>query len=153
MIFLLKYLDQYLQILQNYDLAYESKNKIFWKANSYPADEISLRTTGAGEFVLKCDDKTIGIVDENSAYWLTHPQAIYIHQGETYLVTKLDIPNKIVELEEQKTGYYTQAMSKSEFELIKLKKREESSWWREISWTDKSYGYCERFQTSKVAYK
>ena len=120
-----KILDQYLQILQNYDLAYESKNKIFWKANSYPADEISLRTTGAGEFVLKCNEKTIGIVDENSAYWFTHPQAVYIHQGETYLVTKLDIPNKIVELKEQKTGYYTQAMSKSEFELIKLKKKEE----------------------------
>jgi len=119
-----KILDQYLQILQNYDLAYESKDKIFWKANSYPADEISLRTTGAGEFVLKCAEKTIGIVDENSAYWFTHPQAIYIHQGETYFVTKLDIPNKIVELEERKTGYYTQAMSKSEFELIKLKKKE-----------------------------
>ncbi|MDA3813377.1 MAG: DEAD/DEAH box helicase [Candidatus Cloacimonetes bacterium] len=117
-------LNQYLQILQNYDLAYESNDKIFWKANSYPADEISLRTTGAGEFVLKCDDETIGIVDENSAYWLTHPQAIYIHKGETYLVTKLDIPNKIVVLEEQKNDYYTQAQSKTDFELIKLKKSE-----------------------------
>ena len=117
-------LDQYLQILQNYDLAYESNDKIFWKANSYPADEISLRTTGAGEFVLKCEDRTIGIVDENSAYWFTHPQAVYIHQGETYLVTKLDIPNKIVELVEKKTDYYTQIQSKTDFELIKLKKSE-----------------------------
>jgi len=119
-----KVLDQYLQILQKYDLAYESKDKIFWKANSYPADEISLRTTGAGEFILKNDDKTIGIVDENSAYWLTHPQAVYIHQGQTYLVTKLDIPNKVVELEEINVDYYTQAQSKTEFELIKLKRSE-----------------------------
>jgi len=120
-----KVLDQYLQILQNYDLAYESDNKIFWKANSYPANEISLRTTGAGEFVLKCNDKTIGMVDESSAYWLTHPHAVYIHQGETFLVKKLDIPNKIVELIEKKTDYYTQTQCKTDFELIKLKQSEE----------------------------
>lgn len=118
-------LDQYLKILQNYDLAYESDDKIFWKANSYPANEISLRTTGAGEFVLKCNDKTIGIVDENSAYWFTHPHAVYIHQGQTHLVTKLDIPNKLVELEEKKTDYYTQTQSKTDFELIKLRQKEE----------------------------
>lgn len=117
-------LDQYLQILQNYDLAYESNNKIFWKANSYPANEISLRTMGAGEFILKCGDKTIGIVDENSAYWLTHPHAVYIHQGETYIVTDLDISNKLVELAEKKTDYYTQTQSKTDFELIKLKQKE-----------------------------
>lgn len=120
-------LTNYLGILQNHDLAYQSEERIFWKSNSYPADEISLRTTGVGDYVLKENGKTIGIVDNNSAFWFTHPQAVYIHQGETYLVTKLDQENKLINLEPKELDYFTQPQSKTDFELLKEKKKEKYS--------------------------
>ncbi len=114
-------LDRYLEILQDYDLTYQSDNKFFWKANSYPAGEMSLRSAGTGDFILKDQEKTIGFVDENSVYWLAHPNAVYLHLGETYIVHKLNEERKLVEMEKKEIDHYTQSISKAEFDLIKEK--------------------------------
>ena len=43
--------------------------------------------TGAGY-------RTIGQVDLASAPWMVHPQAIYLHEGQTYLVEELDLEQR-----------------------------------------------------------
>jgi DEAD/DEAH box helicase domain-containing protein len=112
-------LGQYIDILRNYDLVHSTKDRHFWKDSEYPAQKISLRTTGAGDYLLRLDGTTIGIVDEASAFWMTHPQAIYIHEGESYLVSELNSETHEVTLQAQKTDYYTQALSISEYMLYK----------------------------------
>lgn len=136
---------EYLDILQKFGKLFSSNDTFYWKSSSYPADEISLRTTGTKEFVLQSDQKTIGIVDEGSAYWLTHPNAVYIHNGESYLVQKLDLDNRLVELEKKTVDYYTQSQSKTEFELLKLKKEEQikagKKFYGQLKVTDQVVGY------------
>ena len=43
--------------------------------------------------------RLVGTVDEPSAHFLAHSGAVYPHQGETYLVSKLDLEDRIALVE------------------------------------------------------
>jgi DEAD/DEAH box helicase domain-containing protein len=86
---------------------------------TYPAGEVSLRNA-PGQFMINFKDELIGVVDEASAYWMAHPEAIYLQSGDTYIVNKLDIEHRKIEVEPIRTNYYTQANQKTEIELLDL---------------------------------
>ncbi|MCF7920965.1 MAG: DEAD/DEAH box helicase [Candidatus Cloacimonetes bacterium] len=111
---------RYLDLLQKYGKVLKTGEQYLWKSDSYPASAISLRTTGAGEFLLLCRETIIGKVDEASAYWMVHPQAVYLHNGISYLVKDLDLEKKIAYLTEEGLDYYTQSISRTEYELLHL---------------------------------
>lgn len=52
-------------------------------------------------------------VDSISAPELVYPEAVYLHNGETYLVRELDLNGKIAYVERRETDYYTQAVLES----------------------------------------
>ncbi|MBN2830101.1 MAG: DEAD/DEAH box helicase [Candidatus Cloacimonetes bacterium] len=111
-------LTRYLQLLQKMGKAYQSKERYYWKSAEFPAEQFSMRSTGNRNFRLQSNGTTIGIVDEPSAYWMVHPEAIYIHNGETYYVNELDFEKKEAVLDAIKCDYFTQVMSKTEYELL-----------------------------------
>jgi len=86
---------------------------------AYPAAEISIRNASS-QMRLMHGSELIGYVDKESSYWMTHPNAIYLDQGDTWKVTKLDLEEDRVELEPIVTNYYTQPSRKVELELFKL---------------------------------
>jgi len=86
---------------------------------TYPAGEVSLRNA-PGQYLINYKDELIGVVDEASAFWMAHEDAIYLQNGDSWLVTKLDIENKKVEVEPIRTNYYTQASRETEIELLDL---------------------------------
>ncbi len=110
----------YLQILVQEGKIREVGNRFTGILESYPAGDVSLRNAG-GLYTINSGEELIGYVDEESAFWMAHPEAIYLQSGDTWLVTKLDIENKKVELEPIKTNYYTQANRKTEIELTELR--------------------------------
>ncbi|MEM9657021.1 MAG: DEAD/DEAH box helicase, partial [Planctomycetota bacterium] len=60
------------------------------------------------------DDFTvIANVDSISAPELVYPEAVYLHNGETYLVRELDLNGKVAYVERRETDYYTQAVLES----------------------------------------
>jgi DEAD/DEAH box helicase domain-containing protein len=71
------------------------------------------------------DIEVIANVDAMSAPELVYPEAVYLHNGETYLVRELDLNGKIAYVERRETDYYTQAVLESNV-LIK-KERATSS--------------------------
>ncbi|HLR47198.1 MAG TPA: helicase-related protein, partial [Deinococcales bacterium] len=71
----------------------------WWIGQSYPAAELSLRNTGGGQVTLQADSGTVGTVDALSARWLTHPGAIYVHDGQPFEVTALDLEANTATLE------------------------------------------------------
>ncbi|MCC6567638.1 MAG: DEAD/DEAH box helicase, partial [Anaerolineales bacterium] len=83
-------IEEYLNFLVENHEAHFSEEKYFWMADAYPAANISLRSASPQSFVLQtvADDKArvIGIVDGESAVWMTHPGAIYLHEAQSYFV-------------------------------------------------------------------
>ncbi len=53
--------------------------------------------------------RLVGTVDEPSAHFLAHAGAVYAHQGEMYLVSTLDLDERIALVEQSDPGYTTMA--------------------------------------------
>jgi DEAD/DEAH box helicase domain-containing protein len=59
----------------------------------------------------------IANVDSISAPELVYPEAVYLHDGETYLVRELDLAGKVAYVERRETDYYTQAVLESNVKI------------------------------------
>ncbi|QGY41982.1 DEAD/DEAH box helicase [Pseudodesulfovibrio cashew] len=89
-----------------------------------PHREVDLR--GAGRS-LHIEDNTqggkapvIGTIDEFRAYRETHPGAVYLHRGETYVVTDLDLGAKAVRSVRQRVGYYTKVRGSKSTDILEV---------------------------------
>jgi DEAD/DEAH box helicase domain-containing protein len=57
--------------------------------------------------------EVIANVDSISAPELVYPEAVYLHNGETFLVRELDLNGKVAYVDRRETDYYTQAVLES----------------------------------------
>jgi DEAD/DEAH box helicase domain-containing protein len=90
-------------------------------ADQYPAQTVSLRSASTDNIVLQVDQggpSVIGQVDRASALWLVHPNAIYLHEGQTFLVENLDLEQNIAHLAPVSTDYYTEHRSETTVQLL-----------------------------------
>jgi DEAD/DEAH box helicase domain-containing protein len=102
-----------LNFLTEDNALYFSDGCYHWMDDTYPAEEISLRSA-ARENVVITDisgpaPKTIGEVDRFSAPMLVHEEAIYIHGGRQYQVEKLDFDEKKAYVRQVDVDYFTDA--------------------------------------------
>jgi DEAD/DEAH box helicase domain-containing protein len=94
--------------------------KFYALGSSHPAQQISLRHISQDTFTIversnsaASAYKVIANVDAISAPELIYPEAVYLHDGKSYLVKRLDWQARIAYVEEQHTDYYTQAILES----------------------------------------
>jgi DEAD/DEAH box helicase domain-containing protein len=76
---------------------------------------------GAGDapvrVVEEATGRLVGTVDEPSAHLLVHEGAVYLHQGDSYLVGRLDLPDRVALVEPCDPGYTTTARDVTEIEV------------------------------------
>ncbi|MFQ6048424.1 MAG: DEAD/DEAH box helicase, partial [Phycisphaerae bacterium] len=78
-------------------------------------DVYSIVETTAGQ------PKVIGQVDAISGPELLYPNAIYLHEGQSYIVRQLDLEAKIAHVEQAETDYYTQPVLHSSCRIQALR--------------------------------
>jgi len=61
--------------------------------------------------------RLVGTVDEPSAHLIVHEGAIYVHQGDSYLVRTLDTGDRVALVEPVEPGYLTTARDMTEVEV------------------------------------
>ena len=61
--------------------------------------------------------RLVGTVDEPSAHLIVHEGAIYVHQGDSYLVATLDLADRVALVEPCEPGYTTTARDVTEVEV------------------------------------
>jgi DEAD/DEAH box helicase domain-containing protein len=116
-------LEEYLEFMVASQDAHFSNEKYYWMKDQYPAANISLRSASPQSVVLQstADDgrpTTVGTVDGESAAWMVHPGAIYMHEGQQYFVQEYHIENHIAQLVPVGLDYYTEAQQNSEIEVL-----------------------------------
>ncbi len=116
-------IEAYLQFLLSNNEAHFSNEKYYWMQDAYPAANISLRSASPKSVVLQAtaDDgrpTTIGTVDGESAAWMVHPGAIYMHEGQQYFVQDLNLENHIAQLIPVGLDYYTESQQRSEIQVL-----------------------------------
>ncbi len=79
------------------------QGKWYYAQPGFPAGEVSLRSTGEGNYtILDTTDgrnEVIGELDEMSAFLQLHKEAVYLHGGETYFVHELDLEKRQAKVE------------------------------------------------------
>ena len=113
---------EFLQVLEQTGVLHRSGDRYFWMSDQYPARDVPLRSASPEPVLLQTlrDDEPviIGQVDQESACWMVHPGAVYLHQGEQYLVEELDLETHIAHLQPTALDYYTQARSETTVQLV-----------------------------------
>jgi len=107
-------IEDFLKFSVGQNEAHFSNGKFFWMADQYPAAKISLRSASPQSIVLQTTAldqiRTIGIVDGESATWMTHPGAIYLHEAQQYFVEELNLEERIARLRPIESDYYTESL-------------------------------------------
>ena len=116
-------LEELLDYLEQKGVLHRVDARWHWSAESYPADEVSLRsinpenvvvvdTTEAGKH------RVIAEVDWDGAFTAVHTDAIYMVESEQYYVDKLDLERKTASVHRVESEYYTDAMTYTNVRVI-----------------------------------
>ena len=115
-------LAELLSFLTQEGVLHASGGRFFWMADSYPAQAISLRSASPEAVILHAEQdgqtQVIGQVDRPSAAWMTHPGAVYLHEGQMYLVETLDLENHTAQLSPFNGEYYTDPRRDTSVQVI-----------------------------------
>lgn len=141
--------NEFLQFLLAAGELHRSGETFFWMADQYPAERVSLRSASPERVLLQIETdegwQTIGEVDGASAPWMVHPQAIYLHEGQAYLVETLDLEQNLARLRPSQADYYTDPKRETTVELIATSNQADvrgaSKAWGEIQVTTQVVGY------------
>jgi DEAD/DEAH box helicase domain-containing protein len=116
-------LEELLRYLEEKGVLHQTNDRWHWAAESYPADEISLRAINPENVVIvdtteTGNHKVIAEVDWDSAFTTVHDEAIYMLASEQYHVDKLDLEGKKAYVRKVDSDYYTDAMTYTNVRVI-----------------------------------
>jgi DEAD/DEAH box helicase domain-containing protein len=115
-------LEEFLNFLLSNSEAHLSNEKYYWMSDQYPAANISLRSASPQSVVLQTTNEerpiTIGTVDGESATWMTHPGAIYLHEAQSFFVDELNLEEHIARLHPIESDYYTEPLRSTEIIVL-----------------------------------
>ena len=94
---------------------------------AYPAQDINIRATSGQNYAV-IDGRQgclLETVEASVAFFQIHPGAIYLHQGESYLITDLNLARHIAWAEPRSADYYTQTMEITDIRVTSLTKEKD----------------------------
>ena len=83
----------------------------YFRGEGYPAGEVNIRSASAENYEIRERDpngRLIGTVDSARVYQTVHPGAVYLHQGESYIIRELDDQNRLAIAVPADANYYTE---------------------------------------------
>ncbi|AYY11744.1 DEAD/DEAH box helicase [Actinobacteria bacterium YIM 96077] len=120
-----------------------------WTRRERPTDLVDLRGSGGIVTLVEPDTgRVLGTVDAARAHFMTHPGAVYVHQGETYLVESLELDEGIALVRREAPDYTTSAQEVSTLRIIA--ESESQDWGRarlavgDVEVTSQVVGYTKR---------
>jgi DEAD/DEAH box helicase domain-containing protein len=94
-------------------------DRVVYAGRGCPAWDVGLRSGSASEFrIVDGDGRLIGTVDESRAFDSVHPGAVYLHQGQHFRVTQLDLEDRAAWVEPADGGEWTQARTLTDLAIV-----------------------------------
>ncbi len=93
---------------------------LFWTRPERAADLADIRGTGGRPvgLVEEATGRLLGTVDGGAAHTTVHAGAVYVHQGETYLVSSLDLEEQVAMLSPAVPDWTTVARDVTDIEVV-----------------------------------
>jgi DEAD/DEAH box helicase domain-containing protein len=93
---------------------------VVWRGRDTPAARLSLRSGDTDAFVI-VDEETgavLGTSERERAFSTVHAGAVYLHLGESYGVTSLDLETRTALVRPISVDWYTQARKETETSIV-----------------------------------
>lgn len=124
--------EEMLEYLEENSILHRVGNTYHWMAEDFPASEMSLRTAMTENFMIMdisdpAHPRMVGEMDRFTAPMLLHENAIYLHEGQTYQVEKLDFDGCKAFIRKVNVDYYTDADLNVSLSLLDIEKQEEDA--------------------------
>jgi len=119
--------EQILEYLAEHRILRHVGGKWHWMTETYPAEDVSLRTASPENVVIiDLTDRTtvIGEVDWESAPVMVYEGAVYLHESKQYTIESLDLEDKKAYAREVDVDYYTDAQIKTEVHVLDVSRDE-----------------------------
>jgi DEAD/DEAH box helicase domain-containing protein len=117
-----------LEYLEENGILRHVRDKWYWSADKYPAEDISLRTAAPGNVVIldtSDNGRVIGEVDLFSAPVEVYENAIYLHQSAQYTIERLDLDDRKAYAKPVEVDYYTDAEIKVDLKVLDVMRQDE----------------------------
>ncbi|MCG5548838.1 DEAD/DEAH box helicase [Halorhodospira halochloris] len=115
-------LEQILDYLVEQGLLHREGERWHWIADSYPANDVSLRSVADGNFVVidisAGAQRVIAEVDYTTAPVTIYEGAIYLIQARPYQVERLDWEGRKAYVRETRADYYTDAIDYTRLKIL-----------------------------------
>ena len=89
---------------------------------AYPAQNINIRSSFGQNLAIinTATGSLLETIESRVALFQVHPGAIYLHQGDTYLVTELDLASRTACVVPTDVPYYTQAKDLTDLHVLRV---------------------------------
>ena len=115
-------ISEILDYLVDQKVLHRSEDRYHWMADTYPAEDVSLRSAAPDNVVIIDQSvpggRVIGEMDLFSAQEMLHDEALYIHGAQQYHVDNLDWERREAHVQPIQVEYYTDAQRKSELKTL-----------------------------------
>jgi len=106
-------------------LEYRS-DRWFFQGTGYPAEKASLRSASGDKFAILDESRNYQMMEElegTAALRRVYPGAVYLHQGESYLINHLDLQMGIAYATPANVDYYTEPREVNEVSILQTWRR------------------------------
>ncbi|MBB5956715.1 DEAD/DEAH box helicase domain-containing protein [Saccharothrix tamanrassetensis] len=96
-------------------------NGWYWTSHDRPHAAVDIRGSGGEQVVVVEGDsgRMLGTVDPGAACWTVHDGAVYLHQGESYVVDRLDLDSGIALVHAEKPDWSTTARDTKDISVVR----------------------------------
>ncbi len=135
---------------------YEADGRCFWAGDGSPANNVSLRSAEPERVVIQTTDEAgrpqiIGEMDRHSAPVFLYTGAIYLHEGVSYLVERLDWEDGVAHVRRVTVDYYTRPVVGEGIQILRIAEERDATpaqhaWgytgaWGDVRVTRQASGY------------
>lgn len=108
------------QMLEEHGDLGRRRDRWYWTKPGYPAQDVEVRSA-SGDLFRIVDERRgrlVGTVESARAFEQVHPGAVYLHQGETYVVRRLDVTGRVAVVAPGDADYYTQPRTATDLDIL-----------------------------------
>ncbi|HEY3023087.1 MAG TPA: DEAD/DEAH box helicase, partial [Actinomycetota bacterium] len=93
---------------------------IHHRGTASPHRRVDIRSASGHLFSIVIEEtgELLGTVDESRAYYHVHPGAVYLHQGEQFEVTELDLATRVALVTRSDPDFYTQSRDTTDIDVV-----------------------------------
>jgi DEAD/DEAH box helicase domain-containing protein len=114
------FVEAMVQLERDGSLAYRN-DRWYFQGIGYPAEDVSLRSVSSTKVAILDESQNYRLMEEleaTTAPSRVYPGAIYLHQGESYLITRLDLDMGIAYASPVDVNYYTEPREINEVNIL-----------------------------------